>query len=234
MKDLRSNLLELSRTLEKVPSHAGGRQIMVIGAGSGVGSSSVAASLGLLMAGRSQRSAWLIDLNLQQNVVFEGFTQHKFKRVGQPGRALDASLNTKQFYKVVPELRTQDGKTQGSHKYLGVHQIEGSKLYVSRFRTEHLKQGQKVQAVRSSSYWASLRRSVDWTIVDSPVLDLSRAGLAVVQDMDGVVIVMSADKTRVEQLNALRSEIESYGGHCLGIVVNKLKSDAYLADRIAI
>lgn len=234
MEDIRRDLTQLARSIERIPSRSGGRQVMVIGTDPDVRSSSVSASLALLMSGRSTKSTWLIDLDLLESPVFYAFQSNLFHRTGRPGRAFDGSLNTRQFYNVVPELRAREGRTQARPKMLGVHQIDGTRLMVSRFRTELLKQGQRVQINGTPDFWHALRNASDWAIVDAPALDDSRAGLAVCRHMDGVIIVVQADKTHVDEISGLRDEIEAHGGHCLGVVVNGVKADARFADRIAL
>lgn len=230
--DLRSDLTDTARALERLPSNAGGRTVMVIGARPGEGASSVAASLSLLLASRSANSTWLIDLGLIDNHQFRTFQAKRFSRLGLPGRALDASLKTRQFYKIVPQLKSIDGKTQASQRLLSVHRVENSNLMVTQFRNEFLKPGQKVQIRSSPDYWGTLKTVCDWGVVDAPPLNTSTAALAVCRYVDGVILVVQADKTQVSEANALRDEIEAHGGHVLGVVANRVKADARLADRI--
>lgn len=233
IRDLRKDVADLARALERVPSHAGGRSVMIMGSHPGEGVSSVAASLALLLSSRSSRSTWLVDLDIQSNAQFNAFQQRPFGRVGIPGRALDASLNQTPFYNVVPQLRSANGQTRASAKLLGAHQIDNTKLFVTRFRSEYVKPGQKVQIQSGGEYWAALRRVCDWAVLDAPSIDISRAGLAICRHVDAVVCVIRADKTRVEDINMLRDEIEAHGGTCAGIVMNEIRSDARLADRFS-
>ncbi len=234
MRDVRRDLANLTRSLERIPAKGGGRQVMVIGAEADESAPGVAASLALLLSGRSTKSTWLIDLDLSSNHQYFAFKSKLFDRTGRPGRAFDGSLNVKPFYNVIPELRTRNGQTQSRAKLLAVHQIEGTKLMVSRFRNESLGKNQHLQVNSSADFWTALRGASDWAVVDAPPLEFSRAGLAVCRHMDGVILVINADQTHVDQISALRDEIETHGGHCLGVVVNGVKSDARFADRISL
>ena len=71
-------------------------------------------------------------------------------------------------------------------------------------------------------------------MIDAPSIDISSAGLTLSRYVDGVVIVMRADKTRAQQVNELREESEGHGGRCLGAVVNKIRGDALIADQFAV
>lgn len=234
MKDLRRDLQPLSRSLERIPGHQGGRQVMLIGTDEKVDTPSVAASLAIIMSGRSQKSAWLIDLDLVHNQQYRGFEGRTFSKLGKPGRALDASLNVRPFYQVHPQVRSQDGKVQRPPKLLAAHQVGTTQLYVTSFRAKGLKPGQKLNLTPAPDYWRQLRHVTDWAIVDAPPIEKSRAGLAVCRHMDGVVLVMQLDKTSVDEIHALRDEIEAHGGHCLGVVATGVKADARFADRFAI
>ncbi|HBH90535.1 hypothetical protein [Ponticaulis sp.] len=233
MIDLRSEITDLARAVDRIPGSDRGRSVMVIGADPGNGASSVAASLAVLLAGRATRAAWLIDLDLRGNGQFNAFQQRIFPRIGLPGRPLDASLNVDQFYQVVPQVRANGGASRGPLKLLGAHRVEHSNLFVTRFRTEHIKPGQRVQVRSGGAYWDALRKVSDWAVLDAPALDSSTAGLALCRYVDGVVIVMEADQTTAESLNATRDQIEAHGGRCVGVVVNQIRGDARFADRFS-
>jgi len=234
MIDLRPQVSDLARSLERVPARDHGRLIMLISAETGEGTSSIAASLAVQMAARASRSAWLIDLDLGDNPLFNAFKSKPFNRLGGPGRPLDASLGVKPFYEVRPDIRSATGNGSGPAKLLAAHQIEGSNLFVTRFRTEHLRQGQHVHLRKGADYWMALRNACTWGIIDAPSIDISSAGLTLSRYVDGVVIVMRADKTTAQQVNELREEVEGHGGRCLGAVVNKIRGDALIADQFAV
>ena len=59
MIDLRPQVSDLARSLERVPARDHGRLIMLISAETGEGTSSIAASLAVQMAARASRSATL-------------------------------------------------------------------------------------------------------------------------------------------------------------------------------
>lgn len=233
MLDIRSDLTDTARALERLPTHRSGRIVMIMGARRGDGVSSVAASLAVLLSGRSPRSTWLVDLNLLDNVQFKAFQGGLFPRLGRPGRALDASLKAPQFYQVVPQLRAVAGQALPAQRYLAAHRIENSNLFVTQFRTEFVKPGQKVQIRPAPDYWQALRRVSDWAVIDTPSPTVSSAGLAISRYVDGVVLVVEADGTHAHEVNSLRDEIEAHGGKVIGVVVNRVRADARLADRFA-
>ena len=141
MRDLRFDLTNLWRAAARITSPEGGRALMFVSARSGEGTSSIATSFALMAASRSSRSTWLIDLDFRRNPLFKAFDEGFSKNVGRPGRAYDASLNVTPIYALSPP---GPDRAEGS-KLLTVHQIEGTRLLVTRFRNERLRQGQRVQ-----------------------------------------------------------------------------------------
>ena len=133
MKDLRADLSNVWRAAARIPAPQGARAIMFISARSGDGTSSMAASFGLLAAKRAKRNAWLVDLDLRANAQFIGFQTGFAPGVGRPGRAYDASLGADQIYTVVPKTVSSAGKRAAPQKLLCAHQIENEKLLVTRF-----------------------------------------------------------------------------------------------------
>ncbi len=227
MHDLRPDLSNLWRSTARLTSPTGGRAVMFVAARSGEGTTSVAASFAAMASARTPRAAWLVDLDLRRNAVFRGFEDGFGKGFGAPDRALDASLGEEPFYSITPK----SGAQGAGSKLLSAHQIGGSRLLVTRFRNERLRQGQRVQIRTQPAWWKALRKISDWIVVDAPALDRSGAGLTVVSQLDGVVLVLSADQTTVDELSALRGEVEAHGGTVIGVVMNKTRADARLADR---
>lgn len=232
MRDLRDRLDRLWRAASRLTAASGARCVMFMSAREGEGTSSVAASFALMAARKSQKSAWLIDLDLRRNAMFAAFEAGFARDAGEPGRAFDASLKTDPPYSLTPK-GLERGSANAENKLLTVHEIKGTRLLVSRFRNEELKRGQRVQLRTQPGWWKTVRRAADWVIVDAPALSRSPAGLAMASQMDGVVIVLEADSTDAEELIGLRREIEAHGGRVIGVVMNRMGADARFADRLA-
>lgn len=232
MKDLRDKLDRVWRTAARLTPESGGRCVMFMSAREGEGTSSVAASFALMAARKSQKSAWLIDLDLRRNAMFAAFEDGFVRDAGAPGRAFDAALKTDPIYTLSPPGLDR-GPSSPERKLLTVHEIQGTRLLVSRFRNEELKTGQRVQLRTQADWWKTVRKAADWIIVDAPALSRSPAGLAMAAQMDAIFIVLEADSTDAEELVGLRREIEAHGGRVGGIVMNRIKADARFADRLA-
>lgn len=232
MFDLRPDLDPLWRAAGRLTPAKEARAVMFMAANAGEGASSVAASFALMSAERSERTTWLVDLDVHANPVAAAFERGFAKDIGKPGKSYDASLGLQPFYDIIDEEYGKLDKPVSRPKLLAVQQVEDTRLLVTRFMHDRLEPGQKVRLVTRPEWWRKLRQSADWVIVDAPALKTSGAGLAMASQMDGVVIVVDADKTQPEEVTSLRHEIENHGGHVLGVVMNRLRKDALLVDRM--
>ena len=74
---------------------------------------------------------------------------------------------------------------------------------------------------RIDSFWESLRQQFDLILIDSPPFETSPDGIAISRRVDGVIIVLEAEKTRWPVAEHLKEQILLSGGNILGIVFNK-------------
>lgn len=229
MHDLRNQLGDVWRsTMHLTKGAIGGRSVMFVAAHNGEGTSSVAASFALLASQYVEKTAWLVDLDLRRNCAFNAFEEGFAEGVGKPGRAFDASLRQEQIYTLEPPALSGPQK-----KLLSAYEIEGQRLLVTRFRNEHLGSRSQVQVRTSPAWWQALDKISNWTIVDAPALERSPTGLAMASQMNGVFLVVEADRTSPEAVSNARDEIEAYGGSVLGVVMNQVRRDARLFERYA-
>lgn len=219
MLDLRQDLSGLWQAATRVTPRSGGRVLMFMSAREGEGASSVAASFALMAAARAARMTWLIDLDLRENPLYTAFSKGILGGVGRPGHPLDASLGAEQIYSV-PGAEAVPAMS----KLLTAHQIDGLRLLVTRFRNERLAPGQRVRMQAAAGWWAALRRSADWAVIDAPALARSAAGLTYAPLVDGVVLVVQAEASGADEVENLRTAVEAAGGSVVGVVMNRLKS----------
>ena len=67
----------------------------------------------------------------------------------------------------------------------------------------------------------SLTQSFSLAIIELPPVSRSTIGAAMTKALDGVILVVEAERTRAHALRATRKSIERYGGNILGVVFNK-------------
>jgi Mrp family chromosome partitioning ATPase len=230
MRDLRADLKELHRALSQTPATEGGRTVMFMSARSGEGVSSVAAAFAMLAAEQARRPVWLIDLDLKRNHLFNTFAVGPFaEAMGGVGPPYSASLKTQPFFAVEPE----DPETTQGLGLFTAHRVGETRLMVTQFDASRLKTGRGIRIRTQPQYWQAVRAATDWAVVDAPALELAGAGLAIASQMDKTVIVVKADETSPNDVEAVKREIEAHGGRVGGVVLNREKSDARFADRIS-
>ena len=73
------------------------------------------------------------------------------------------------------------------------------------------------------SHIARMEEQADWVLFDGPPVNHLDEGLALSGKVDGVVMVLQAEKTRWEVAQAAKQRLEDSGGKILGVVLNKRK-----------
>jgi Mrp family chromosome partitioning ATPase len=71
------------------------------------------------------------------------------------------------------------------------------------------------------NFWENLRQQFELVLIDSPSFATSPDGIAISRRVDGVVLVLEAEKTRWPVAENLKEQIRKNGGNILGIVFNK-------------
>jgi Mrp family chromosome partitioning ATPase len=230
MKDLRPDLADLYRAMAQTPGTEGGRTVMFMSARSGEGASSVAASFALLAAEQARRAVWLIDVDLKRNHLFNTFAVGPFAEAfGGVGPPYSAALKTQPFFSIEPE----DPEAVAGLGLFTAHRVGESRLMVTQFDKTRLKPNQSIRIRTQPAYWQAVRAATDWAVIDAPALELAGAGLAIASQMDRVVIVVRADETTPADVDAVRREVEAHGGQVAGVVLNRRRGDARVADRFA-
>ncbi len=234
MIDLSRELTGICQVYERLAAQQRGVVLQFMGVHAGAGVSTCARAFARLMTPRLSRGVWLFDLDFYTNAQHCVLTSERAQAFyGAAGPGMDASMDTAPlFWRVHPELVREDGRKAGDRFYLNMHQIGAHALFVSRFRTDLLREGQMVHLRQAKAYWAAVREKVDLTIIDSPVLNRSRGGLITAADADGVIIVAHPSQAGA-QAHALRQQIEGRGGRCLGIVYNAAPVQAYQSANYA-
>lgn len=203
----------------------GGAAVMFVGARSDVGISEVARAFAEVAAARAARAAWLVDLDFFGPGQFAAYGGEQAAMKGP----FDMTFATQPFWRAQP--KAADG-SQGEGALVSFR-TPVPKLFVSRFNRAALQAGQKMQVSPAPSYWQAVRKAIDMTVVDAPAREYSRAGLALVPDMDGVILVIDSQISDVRESIDLRDEIIGRGGRCLGIVVTETASSGFKLRRQA-
>jgi Mrp family chromosome partitioning ATPase len=207
MVDLTTEMAGLWAALGSGPAHRG-RVIQFACAGTGEGTSTVAREFARLAAVRARKPVWLVDADLAQQGQQE-IIASEVERFGRLGSPAAASPDGSVFYAVTPPILGRVGPCLGG------------RLWVTRFRTETLRSGQRAEPLPDPRYWDAMRRHADTVVIDAPAADRNDVAITLAPYVDATILVVAAESTSPNEPVILRDEIEAVGGRIAGVVVNR-------------
>lgn len=182
--------------------------------------STVAREFARLAAVRARKPVWLVDADLAQQGQQDAVAADP-ERFGRLGDTVAASPDGSIFYAVSPQLVGRSGDPVPASRLLTARPCLGGRLFVSRFRIESLRSGQRVEALPDPAYWDAMRRHTDTVVIDSPAAERSDTSIVLAPFVDATVLVVAAESTAANEPVILRDEIEAVGGRIAGVVVNR-------------
>ncbi|MDO9076499.1 MAG: hfsB [Brevundimonas sp.] len=219
MVDLTSEMAALWAALGPARGHRG-RVLQIAAAASGEGVSTVAREYARLAAVRARRPVWLIDADLAQQGQMEAVAAEP-DRFGTLGKAAIATPDGSIFFAVTPRIMDRAGKPVHPARLMSARPCLGGRLWVTRFAAEHLRSGQRAEAVSDARYWDALRKHADTVVIDAPAADRSDMAITLAPYVDATVLVVAAESGAANEPLMLRDEIEAVGGKIAGVVVNR-------------
>ena len=219
MVDLTSEMAALWAALGPAPGHRG-RVVQIAAATSGEGVSTVAREYARLAAVRARRPVWLIDADLAQQGQMEAVAAEP-DRFGMLGKAAIGTPDGSIFFAVTPRIMDRAGKPVHPARLMTARPCLGGRLWVTRFAAEHLRSGQRAEAVSDARYWDALRKHADTVVIDAPAADRNDMAITLAPYVDATVLVVAAESGAANEPLMLRDEIEAVGGKIAGVVVNR-------------
>jgi len=228
-----SDFAGVIRAAGRVGPPKGGRAIMFVTPTSAAAVRSAAIGFAMATAKRSPRPVWLLDLDLRNNGVFHHLEAIAPGSDKQPGRAFSVAFDAEPVYRPVGQRQIATRGGVNPAKLLSLHEIPGENLYVSRFRVEAMAEGQKLSLGRAEDWWTTARARADWITVHAQPLEANGSALSICRDVDGVVLVVEADRTPLADLTAMQEEVETAGGRLMGVIMVGVGADARWLGRFA-
>jgi len=219
MVDLTSEMAALWAALGPAPGHRG-RVVQIAAATSGEGVSTVAREYARLAAVRARRPIWLIDADLAQQGQMEAIAAEP-DRFGSLGKAAIATPDGSIFFAVTPRIMDRAGKPVHPARLMSARPCLGGRLWVTRFAAEHLRSGQRAEAVSDARYWDALRKHADTVVIDTPAADRNDMAITLAPYVDATILVVAAETGAATEPLMLRDELEAVGGKIAGVVVNR-------------
>jgi len=181
------------------------RIVMFIGSKSNEGTSTMAKRFARVCSARLGKKVLLMDLDRSR-----------------------PDLNV--FLNVKPEYGLEEAVAGGHSVERALCQIEETSLYVMPLFQQSMTTPKTIDFAKHTDMWGLLREQFDLIVVDSPPATLFPDGPAMVSLVDGVIIVVEAEKTRWQVAQSVKNKIEKHGGNILGVLFNKRRF--YIPDFI--
>jgi Mrp family chromosome partitioning ATPase len=193
---LEQAMLSLYQSIESLLRNSPKKVIQFIASREGEGASTIVREFGLMIAKKLDKSVLIVDAD---------------------------QLNPRQhlFFGITPEYGWQDIFKDNGEIDKVLYQIKDSNLYLCPVSpngpfTHHVFDSPKIEDL-----WKKLKERFDLILVDSPPATSSPDGIAIARNVDGVVLVLEAEKTRWPVAESVKDKITNNGGNILGVVFNK-------------
>lgn len=170
--------------------------VLIIGSHSNEGTSTIARQLAKTASLRLGKSVLLIDID-RSRPDFQVFVD------------------------VAPESNLEEVVKTDAPVEKAFCQVEDSSLYVMPLFQQSRLNPKALDSAKDEAFWGHLRDRFDMIIIDSPPATLFPDGLSLVRQVDGVILVFEAERTRWPVALNMKEKIIQHGGKILGIVFNK-------------
>ena len=181
------------------------KTILVTGTAHGGGTSTTAVNLATVLADDSRTSVLIVDANLRTPGLHRFFKTDSFKGMSE-------LLNVR------------------GEKSFGFKKIGDNDLYLFPCGIKRSKSDGYFESPRFDTFLNNVRNSFDYVIFDSAPVHGFPDTQTLCSKVDGVILVITYDKTRRQVALRAKKELEEAGANILGVVINRRKY--YIPDWI--
>jgi Mrp family chromosome partitioning ATPase len=209
--NMEQEMLTLYQTIVNARPNIAHPSILFVGSRSNEGTSTIARKMAKAASLRLEKNVLLIDLDRSrpEHHIYTNSTTGSNIAEQSAGNTVATTQNS-----VETDL----------------HQVEETSLYVMPLFQHTMITPRTLESAKGTAFWEPLKERFDLIIVDSPPVMLFPDGPAIVSRVDGVVLIVEAEKTRWQVALSVKEKIIKSGGNLLGIVFNKRKY--YIPDFI--
>lgn len=190
--NMEQEMITLYQTITAALPNIEHRSVLFVGSKSNEGTSTIARQLAKAASLRMEKNVLLIDLDRSRPDLH-----------------------------VYANLKPENDVASGDGIETALCRVEESSLYVMPLFQKTMVTPRTIDSAKGSVFWEPLKDRFDLIIVDSPPATMFPDGLAIVSQVDGVILVVEAEKTRWQVALNVREKIEKHGGSILGVVFNK-------------
>ena len=145
-------------------------------------------------------------------------------KYGKSVLLLDADLrkpDQQPFFNIKLEHSLEETIHEGDPVDKALYQIADSSLFLSQLFKDSGSTGQFLTPSGIGDLLEKLRKRFDFIFIDSPPAAVFSIGLATSASVNGVVLVVEAEKTNLQKVKDITDKIIKNGGKILGVVFNK-------------
>jgi len=175
-----------------------GRVIQFIAPETGAGTSTMVREFAKVVATRQRKTVLLLDAN-HRRANHQGVLAADMEHAWETAPGEKQQLNLK------------------------VSPVTGTSLSVSEMPLTDPNDPLPYDSPQFKGMLNRLRQRFDLVLIDSSPSSESTEGIALARNVDGVVVVMEAERTRWQVAENLTKRLEFFGGNVLGSVLNKRK-----------
>ncbi|MBC7768561.1 MAG: hypothetical protein H7124_07220 [Phycisphaerales bacterium] len=203
-------------------SPGGGRAVMLVAARRKEGVTTAARAVAeAAVAG----FVYAVDLDLKRNAFAKALSEY-----APLGPKLEGRLSGVSLYAVRSASNTLIGETTPAYTY---HRVGHSRIYAGFFDTRALPAGARVAVSSGPDYWNAARAGQAHVVVDAPALDRSEIALRVARHMDGVVLVVGADRGAAPAAIAAKNALDAAGANVIGLVYAGATAPVMAIERLS-
>ncbi len=193
--DIEENMISLFHSINSLLPDSQKKVIQFIGSAEEEGTSTIVREFAAVSVNKFGKTVLLMDTDTQK-----------------PSQHL--------FFNINPMISCEDVLRDDKPSDDALNQIENSRLFLSAVSNSVSSTTRIFKSLKNSNFWEKMRH-FDLILIDSPPATTSPDGIAVSRIVDGVVLIVEAEKTRWPVTESVKEKIIKNGGKILGIVFNK-------------
>ncbi len=124
------------------------------------------------------------------------------------------------FFPVVPRLGWVEAAQDSRLIQEAIQQVADSSLFLSCLSINGKGTAIFLESPRLADFLAELRPHFDLLVIDSQSFSVNPDSLLLTAKVDGVVLVVEAEKTRWQAVDKVVQRIAAQGGNVLGVILN--------------
>jgi Mrp family chromosome partitioning ATPase len=184
--------------------------VQFVAANRGEGTSTVARDFAMIAAQRAHERVLLMDLGIPLNAQL-GWATERGRLVG-PADIPPIEMG-------LPVDHRDD--QQDLSTWLRFHRLRNSSLFLSERYDIAQSQAEGAGPKGMSEFWNNMRAQFELVVVDTLAVSESFDPIMLSNQMDAVVLVVSAESTRAPVAQNVRDRIAEVGGPIIGVVLNR-------------